>query len=314
MRIKDLLHIFSIIISMLFISACEKVEDPFPVNIGQSIFYQNTEYVVDKEFQLGNSTQLFEFINQYNWETENSPDNRDDRFVLLEEFTGHTCKFCPDGTREIIRLDTIFNEKLIPVGIHAGSFAAVYPPSSDKYTTDFKVKGGHGDEYLTTFNISSYPSGLVSRLNGGAIFSDTQWEQQINTIVGTSPIAQLIVTNQYSANERILRTQIDIEWLSNSSEEFSLQLHLLEDHIIDWQLDGSTAVENYDHRHVLRKVINGTWGKSIGQAVEGETISIQYITKVNEEWKANDMESVVFIFNSDDYEVMQANAAYIYKP
>jgi hypothetical protein len=69
MRIKDLLHIFSIIISMLFISACEKVEDPFPVNIGQSIFYQNTEYVVDKEFQLGNSTQLFEFINQYNWES-----------------------------------------------------------------------------------------------------------------------------------------------------------------------------------------------------------------------------------------------------
>lgn len=314
MCIKNLLPIFSIVISMLFITACEKVEDPFPVNIGQSIFYQETEYVVDNEFQLGNSTQLIEFIDQYNWIEENCPDNRNDRFVVLEEFTGHTCKFCPDGTREIIRLDNIFKEKLIPIAIHAGSFAATFPPSHGKYTTDFKVNGGHGGEYLNTFNVSSYPSGLVSRLNDGTIYSDSQWEQQINNAIATPPIAQLLITNYYEPDERILRTQVDIEWLSSSSEEFSLQLHLAEDHIIDWQLDGNTDVADYDHRHVLRKVINGTWGKSIGEAVEGETISIQYITTVDEGWKANDMESIAFIFNSTNYEIMQGNAAYIYKP
>ncbi|MEX2380121.1 MAG: Omp28 family outer membrane lipoprotein [Vicingaceae bacterium] len=314
MQTKNLLQIFLIISGILFITACEKVEDPFPVNIGQSIFYQNTEYVVDKEFELGNSTQLVEFLDQYSWTEENCPDNRNERFVVLEEFTGHKCKFCPNGTREILRLDTIFKEKLIPVAIHAGSFASVNPPIAEKYTTDFKVKGGHGGEYLNTFGVSSYPSGLVSRVNGAQIFSDAQWEQQINNITSTTPIAQLLVTNYYEPNERILRTQIDIEWLSSSSEEFNLQLYLAEDHIIDWQLDGNTDVEFYDHRHVLRKVVNGTWGKSIGQAVEGETTSIQYVTTVNEEWKANDMESIAFIFNSSNYEIMQANAAYIHKP
>lgn len=313
MKTNHLLSFF-IASTLLVFSSCEKVEDPYPVNIGQSIMYQNTEYVVDQDFQLGNSTQLAEFLNQYNWNSENSPDNRNDRYVVLEEFTGHTCKFCPGGTREIIRLDGIFEEKLIPVGIHAGSFAATFPPSYGKYTTDFTVDGGHGNEYLTTFNVSSYPSGLVSRRNDGAIYSDSQWEQQINNIVGSSPIAQLIVTNYYEPNERILRTQIDIEWLSSVAEEMSLQLYLSEDHIIDWQLDGNVDVPDYDHRHVLRKVVNGTWGKSIGQAIDGETVSIQYITHVDEEWKANDMEAIAFIFNSDDYEVMQANAAYIYKP
>lgn len=314
MQTKNLLSIYICILSILLISACEKVEDPFPVNIGQSIFYQNTEYVVDKELQLGNSTQLVEFLNQYTWTEENCPDNRNQRFVVLEEFTGHTCLYCPRGTREILRLDAIFKEKLIPVAIHAGNFADTFPTSFGKYTTNFKVKGGHGDEYSTFFKVSSYPSGLVSRLNGGTIYSDSQWEQQINSIVGTSPFAQLLVTNYYEPNERILRIQIDIEWLASSSEEFSLQLHLAEDHIIDWQKDGNKDIPNYDHRHVLRKVVNGTWGKSIGQAVEGETISMQYITKVSADWKAKDMESIAFIFNSNNYEVMQANAAYIYKP
>lgn len=314
MQTKSLLHIFLIIIGILFITACEKVEDPFPVNIGQSIFYQDTEYIVDSEFQLGNSTQLVEFLDQYSWTEENCPDNRNERYVVLEEFTGHTCLYCPRGTREIIRLDTIFKEKLIPVAIHAGSFAATFPPSHGKYTTDFKAKGEHGDVYLQTYGVSSYPSGLVNRLNGGTVYSDSQWEQQINNVIGTSPLAQLLVTNYYEPNERILRTQIDIEWLSSSSEEFSLQLFLSEDHIVDWQKDGNVDVPNYDHRHVLRKVVNGTWGKSIGQAIEGETTSIQYITTVNADWKANDMESIAFIFNSGNYEIMQANAAYIYKP
>lgn len=314
MHIKNLLPISSIFLGMLFITACEKVEDPFPVNIGQSIFYQNTEYIVDKDFGLGNSTQLVNFLDQYSWTEESCPDNRNERFVVLEEFTGHKCKFCPDGTREILRLDTIYKEKLIPVAIHAGSFANPFPRSSGSYYTDFRVKGGHGGEYLNTFGVSSYPSGIVSRVNNAQVYSDAQWEAQINNIVNSSPIAQLMITNFYNVSERIVRIQIDIEWLSSASDEFNLQLYLAEDHIIDWQLDGNTDVPDYDHRHVLRKVVNGTWGKSIGQAVQGETISIQYITRVDADWKANDMESIAFIYKNDGYEVMQANAAYIYKP
>lgn len=316
MRTKYLLSITVLFTFQALFVACDKVDDPFPVNAAGSIISldQNTKYIPDQEFQIEDSTDLANFLNNYSWDSIAGTDNSNERYVVLEEFTGHTCKFCPDGTREIIRLDDIFEEQLIPVAIHAGSFAAVFPPSYGKYTTDFRVDGGHGNTYLTTFGISSYPSGIVSRVNNAQVYSDAQWEAQISNIVNSSPIAQLMITNFYNVSERIVRIQIDIEWLSSASDEFNLQLYLAEDHIIDWQLDGNTDVPNYDHRHVLRKVVNGTWGKSIGQAVQGETISIQYITRVDADWKANDMESIAFIYKNDGYEVMQANAAYIYKP
>ena len=34
-------------------------------------------------------------------------------------------------------------------------------------------------------------------------------------------------------------------------------------YFIDKQIDGSELIEEYEHNHVLRKVINGTWGSNI---------------------------------------------------
>ena len=315
MRTKNLLSISVLLALQLFFLGCEKVDDPYPVNDGQSIPYQGTEYIIDTEFEIGNTTQLITFIDNNNWESLTSPNNSNQRFILLEEFTGQKCTFCPDGTREIIRLDTIFKEVLIPVAIHAGTFAEPQDPSSGKYTTDFRVDGGHSEDYLNQFNPGkAFPRGTVSRFDNGSVSGPAAWEGQINSLKSESPIASLTINNHYSPNQNAVRVQIDLEWLTNTTEEYNLQVYLAEDHIIDWQLDNGVAVPNYDHRHVLRKVVNGTWGKSIGQAIQGETISIQYITRVDADWKANDMESIAFIYKNDGYEVMQANAAYIYKP
>lgn len=315
MKTRNLISISVLFAFELFFTACEKVDDPYPVNVGQSISYQGTEYIIETELEIGNTTQLISFIENNNWESATSPDNNTQRFILLEEFTGQKCTFCPDGTREIIRLDTIFKEALIPVAIHAGTFAEPQDPSSGKYTTDFRVEGGHSEDYLAEFNPGeAFPRGTVSRYNNGSISGPAAWESEINSLTSEAPIASLVINNYYSQAQNTVRVQIDLEWLTSTTEEYNLQVYLAEDHIIDWQLDNGVDIPNYDHRHVLRKVVNGTWGKSIGQAVQGETLSFQYITKVDANWKANDMESIAFIYKNDGYEVMQANAAYIHKP
>ena len=44
--------------------------------------------------------------------------------VLAEELTGVRCPNCPDGTKELVRLDSAFGENLIVISNHsAGSFS-----------------------------------------------------------------------------------------------------------------------------------------------------------------------------------------------
>ena len=312
---------FALLFSFItFLWACDKVDDPIPSNIGETVENQGTSYILDKSFGVGNVSQLINFLDNNNWsDTVNAPDNSAQRFITLEEFTGHTCQFCPIGTRELTRLKGIYGNQLIPIGIHAGGFAV--PKEGPKYTTDFRVDGGHGEIYVQEFNqADAYPRGIVSRL-GDIAKSQNEWNKDIKSIKDLAPSVILKMTNYYDPVNKIIRSNLEITWLKSLTEEYNLQVFVLEDHIIDWQLDATTNpndIPDYDHRHVLRKVVNDTYGKTLSAAELGTTETIQYIFPFTENLVPDNdknIEVVAFIFNSDpsSLEVIQANAAHIIK-
>ena len=320
---------FTIFIALLSFSACEVIDDPIPANAEDNLqigaigadsarlfdslgIFADTDYKIDQALNLDDTDSLISFILNNTWAISTAPDNSNRRFITLEEFTGHECIFCPLGTKEIIRLDTIFKEQLVPIAIHAGGFARPRQ-SGDKFTTDFRVEGGHGELYQQEFNPgNAYPRGMVSRLRSTG---NAGWEADINSIAADSPIAELKLTSYYSNNANVVRAQIQVIPLVPSSESFSLQVFLKEDNIVDWQKDAFSNpvdIEFYNHRHTLRKVVNGTWGLNLPNWQVGDTLSYQYVTTVDPNWKPQDLEVVCFIFDNDQssYEVMQANAAY----
>lgn len=307
-------NIFIILIANLIIhTSCEKIEDPLPNLVGTLIDYKGVDYIVDTSFNVGNPNKLLEFINNNTWENSSAPDNSNVQFVLLEEFTGHKCIFCPRGTREIIRLDEEYGDTLIPVAIHAGAFSAPFP-GQNKYFTDFRVEGGHGETYNTLFQVNRWPSGVINRV--GPVTDRDVWDNKIMNAISSSPVASIKLNNFYSESRLAIRSEIEVTWLKETNASLNLQVFLLEDHIIDWQLDADASPQdnpNYEHRHVLRKVINDTYGKQLKPSVVGETEKITYIYPIKSNWKADDLEVVVFIHNPDasNLEVIQANAAYI---
>jgi len=309
-----------LILPLLFIvalSACDKVDDPFPEKKDISFSLdETTEYIVDADLNINDTTALKKLFTDHQWDTIAAPDNSTKRFIVVEEFTGHKCLNCPRGTWEIVRLDNIHQEQLIPVAIHAGTFAEPRPP---KYSHDHRVggDGGAGDTYLNTFGVTAYPSAMVSRTRQAELLSDAQWDQRINSIKNDIPKVKIdlknyIVKDTNSSAANILRIQIDIEWLDNLTKEHQLQVFLTEDNIIDWQDSAGVDLEFYNHRHMLRKVVNGNFGLELEAAEIGKKASYQYITTVDNKWKAKDMESVVFIFEkSPSYEIIQGNAAHL---
>lgn len=299
-----------ILIALLFgIVSCDTVDDPIPKDIGQDILYEGVTYVVDPVLGVGNINGLLELIEGNTWAEKNGGDNSTTRFIVLEEFTGHQCIFCPDGTKELLRLDSVYGEQLIPVSIHAGGFAE---PSAGKYETDYRVLP-HGDIYQNEFDVQGYPTGLVSRI-GATVQPKNDWGISIADIEDDSPIVELRMTSYYSQESNIVRVRLTTVFNTAPQVNYNLQLYMLEDNIRDWQKDFSKGdIENYNHRHMLRKVVNGTYGRALENVVVDEEIIIEYILPLAGAWKPGDVEAVAFIFDSDpeSYEVIQGNATKI---
>jgi hypothetical protein len=101
----------------------------------------------------------------------------------------------------------------------------------------------------------------------------------------------------------------------------NLTIYLTEDHIIDWQEDGSQPlgqqdIENYEHRHVLRAALNSPWGEAFisADAQPGDTLISTFsyplpsVGAVNQVLNTDNCALVAYVSNSAgaaQYEVQQ---------
>lgn len=309
--------ILAFVVSVSFI-ACDKIDDPIPKDLGTSVQSgDGVEVIADPSLGLLDTASIRNFIQNNVWTNLEGADNSETKFILLEEFTGHKCTSCPNGTREISRLKKdIFGDTLIPVGIHTGSFAVPDKSGNPQYSTDFRVGGDDdvAEAYVMAFQVAGNPRGIVNRV--GVAEAETQWEASIRARLAESgPAAKLALTTHYDSINNIIRAQADIEWNTSldSLDKYNLQFYVIEGKIFDWQLDNGVIKFDYEHKFVLRKIVNGTFGKELKAPISGDIEKIQYIFNADSKWKAKNVEVIAFIFKNDPnaYEVIQANSAYI---
>lgn len=235
------------------------------------------------------------------------------RRILMEEYTGHYCTNCPQGATEMQRLVGIYGDQLIPISLHAGDVTFNEPHTgSGSYETDFRTPAG--DAYAIQFPPNGLPKGMVSRINAGEGFQVNQWESEFLALKDIAPLAEITIVNTYNSTTREVTIEIETEWLldGGAGTTYKLQVGVIEDHIIDWQLDGSTNVPDYDHRHVFRGAVNTTWGEAVSTTSQGSKDNKTYSYTLDAGWNADNCEIVAFIYkDAPNYEVMQANIEHV---
>ncbi|MCL2247554.1 MAG: hypothetical protein FWC10_10700, partial [Lentimicrobiaceae bacterium] len=82
------------------------------------------------------------------------PSNRN---AVLEEFTGKTCQYCPDGHKRAQQLMNQYPGKFFAINVHQGGYATGTPNYTTPYGTALASQAGMG---LTN---TGYPAGTVSR-------------------------------------------------------------------------------------------------------------------------------------------------------
>lgn len=234
-------------ITALLISGCDKIEGPYGTTTGGG--------------PIGGDTIL--------------------QNVLLEDFTGHTCTFCPNAHREATRLHGIYGDRLITIAIHAGTFAEPYPASAPYFTYDFR--NTLSTAIATDFNVIAlpFPKGMVGRmLNPGTsdqlILDWAGWESKVDQWINTVAKAGLEITTSYDSGNRNITANVDVKVVSDLTDPVSLAVYFVEDSIVNWQKDAGTNVQNYIHRHVLRGSLNGTYGEDLGPLTAGTELTKSY--------------------------------------
>lgn len=290
---KNILLLISIS-SILIFTSCDKVDNPIPQDTTSTdgIDWDDSLYV------------------------ESNPSIRK---ILIEEFTGHLCTYCPDGAREIDNLVALYGSQIIPLSYHAGNFADV-PASGNgfdangdgvmDYTTNFKTISG--EIYFSTFGVASNPAATVSRINNAGITGLSQWDADILSIKNDVPKVSIGLSTLYDDSTRIVKAVVNTEWLSSETGNYKLQLYLVQDSIYDWQLDNSVHMPLYLHRHVFRKAINGAWGTPIPSSNIGDINTQEHAIELNPEWDKDHCIVIAHIYTEGpNYEVLQAEELHI---
>ena len=200
-----------------------------------------------------------------------TPENKN---VILEEFTGISCGFCPDGHSIANSIHASNPNDVAIIAIHAGGFASPQGPGTDFRTTE----GNAIDAY---WNITGYPTGTVNR--DGGTMSRGDWATAANQILTQSSPVNIATQASVDMSTNVLTVDVEVYYTGNQNVT-SNQLHVaVVQNNVEGPQSGSAsnpsavlANGNYNHKWMLRYLMTGTWGETITSINSGDFYSTQY--------------------------------------
>lgn len=210
--------------------------------------------------------------------------------VLLEEFTGIYCTYCPTAHTIAATIARAHSDEAYIVGIHSSSYAAATGDDPDFRTEE-------GDALSTYYGVSTYPSGMVNR---GSVSYYYYWIKNSKSALAEDAPLNLWIAATYDNETRLLT--VDIEGYYTAEVQESLQcLNVVwtQSNITGTQ-SGSTLGSDYVHNHVLRDYITPLWGDTLATPTQGSYFTKSYSYELptavtNIEVKPEDIEVIAFV-------------------
>lgn len=205
-----------------------------------------------------------------------TPANRN---VLLEEFTGRNCGYCPDGHVIANGIAEAHPERFWAMNIHAGGFS---PTSFPNLNTDDGLTINNG------FGISSYPNGVVNRTTSTGI-GRNQWTSYTNSQLDQAAECNVDGMVVINPTTRLATITVEVYYTGNSSQSTNyLTVAMLQDSIWGSQSSGASNPSQwngsqYCHLHVLRDIITDVWGDEINPTTQGTLVTKTYTYEIPEQ-------------------------------
>ncbi len=239
--------------------------------------------------------------------------------VLIQEYTGAWCGFCPDGTL-ILEDITKGDSRYVPVAIHTGD--------------EMEIPEG---DIIAGAATSSYPSASFDFKQfsgeGNVAISRGKWKDkaadQKDDIV---PVEVKIESHTYSRDTREMEVTVTTNFIGATRDDLRLNVWLIEDQVTGplneagfngWNnansdnnspgspffgLGNPLGPDVFVHQHVLNAVFTGAWGDDQifpSEVSAGESFSKTFnytlptATGAEQHWKAEDIHVIAFVSRHD---------------
>lgn len=234
-----------------------------------------------------------------------------EKVILAEEFTGANCPNCPTGASTLASLHETYGKSLIPVSLYPDQLEELTRPKN----VDLRTK--EASEIFAAYNQENIlPSVMFNRTRiDGKVLQTTKptvWGATVIKLFESSEgqysPCDIELSRTYDAASRSLTVNYLATFKHSVSQEVAFQVYVLEDGIISRQAGPNGLLPKYENNHVLRKALEGTWGKSYGaNHTPGTTIEGSVTYTLPETWKPENIQLVGFVCNAGgDREVLHA--------
>lgn len=239
--------------------------------------------------------------------------------VVLEEFTGIYCGWCPDGHKLANNLKASKPKgDVIVINVHTGGYAQPGPSDPDYRTSEGAVISN-----ITGMNITGYPTGSINRhlFSGqtGFAVSRSAWSSMATQILGQTSYANIALEGNINEATRELSVTVEVYYTGDAPGDNKLTVALLEDSLIGPQSGAAslypamvTPEGKYIHMHMLKKVLTAdALGDVILQteATTGSKITKTYTYTIPEKFVnvptvLKNLSLVAYVSEGDNSDIM----------
>lgn len=236
--------------------------------------------------------------------------------VILEEFTGIYCVYCPQGHAIAQNIQNQNPGNVFLINIHQGSYAN--PSGNDP---DFRTPWGNAIDAQS--NLVGYPAGTVNRhyfpgtaQNGGTGTAQSRgtWAATSNEILGNPSYLNMATEATIDVSTGEMTVLVESYYTGSSPEPSNfLNVALLQNNTLGPQTGGNAGNE-YNHMHRLVDLITGQWGVEITQTMAGDFHAQTFTYQIPPDYNGipveyGDLEVVVFMTETTQ-EIISGNGAY----
>ena len=204
------------------------------------------------------------------------PQNRN---VLIEEFTGRLCGYCPYGQVAVNQILAENPGRVFTVNIHA--------PSSLSPTNYPNLNTNKGAEVYMAFNAGGgIPAVTVNR---GETIHPVESSPTVNKLLAQTAECNIGGNVLINEEKRTATITVEVYYTSNSvSDKNYLTVMMSQDSILGSQAGAETfnpqqmIGDQYVHMHTVRDYITETWGDEITTTTAGSLITKTYTYQIPE--------------------------------
>jgi len=262
--------------------------------ISSNVFTPTTggEYQIQASYQGVTSNTI----------TVNFLENVYTKKVLVEDYTGAWCGWCPRiaYSIELVEAET---SNAIPVAIHNG----------DTMTYEFE------SQLRNHFGVTGWPTGKINRTTDWNSPENNNVSQVTGMINNTYDIGLSISSTRTGNN---LSIDVSAKFETTHTENLNLIVYLVEDGLHETQTNytsfygGVDHIANMEHNHVLRKTYTNLLGDAIpsSDTEMNDTYSRNFnvtIPAVSQATASDKLQIVAFIVNGDTKAALNAQKAYV---